>query len=199
MSVPYPNHFSAVTMESLYVLSLTCGKYLVGKSKNVPHTYAYYDAGFGPQWIQTYYPLRIVETRPLTGPDDVRMTTLKLMKEHGIDCVRPYDYGEMRLDDVIERTLRFQMHAPPDACTKCHATGHSHKDCTHEENTSWACQWCISDYPNRYACEQHEKTCRPPKTPLPPPRDWCTRCGRTEHVAARCFEVKHTEGWRLPN
>lgn len=185
-------------MESIYVLALTCGKFLVGKSKNVDHTYAYYDAGFGPKWIQTYYPLRIAEKRPMAGPDDVLKTTLRLMKAHGIDSVRPYDCGEMRLEDDVERTIRFQLHAPPDACIKCHATGHSHKDCVHPENTSWACQWCISDYPNRHACEQHEKTCRPPKPEMPPPSDWCTRCGRTEHVAARCFEVKHAEGWRLP-
>jgi hypothetical protein len=28
----------------------------VGKSQNVAHTYAYYECGFGPKWIQTYNP-----------------------------------------------------------------------------------------------------------------------------------------------
>ena len=66
-------------MEHLYILELTCGKYFVGKSKNVAHTYAYYECGFGPKWIQTYNPIRIVETRPLAGPEDVYKTMLGLM------------------------------------------------------------------------------------------------------------------------
>lgn len=185
-------------MEYLYVLELTCGKWLVGKSKDVEHTYAYYACGFGPQWIRVYNPVRIFETRPITGVDDVLKTTLALMKKHGIDCVRPYDSDGMRLDDDIEQVLRFQLHAPPDSCLKCHATGHQHKDCTQPANTSWACQWCVSDYPNRYSCEQHEKGCRPPPPDTPPAVvDWCTRCGRTEHTANRCYEVKHTEGWKI--
>lgn len=184
-------------MEHLYILELTCGKYLVGKSRDVEHTYAYYACGFGPQWIQTYNPVRILETRPIAGPNDVRVTTMALMKKHGIDAVRPYDCGDMRLSDEVEQPIRFEMHASADSCTNCHATGHDPKDCTQPKNTSWACQWCVSDYPNRYACEQHEKGCRPPKTPLAEPKDWCTRCGRTEHMADRCYEVRHTEGWRI--
>ena len=182
-------------MEYLYVLELTCGKYFVGKSRDVEHTYAYYACGFGPPWIRVYNPVRIVETRPVTSANDVRTTTMALMKKYGVDAVRPYDFGEMRLSDELEQALRFEMHAPADACTKCHATGHGHKDCTQEQNTSWSCQWCVSDYPNRYACEQHEKGCRPPSVDVSPPKDWCTRCGRTEHTADRCYEVKHTEGW----
>jgi hypothetical protein len=101
----------------------------------------------------------------------------------------------MKLDDDEEIAIRFLLHAPPDACVNCHATGHTHEECKHEKNTSWACQWCVSDYPNRHACEQHEKGCRPPAAELPPPKNWCSRCGRTEHTAARCYEVKHAEGW----
>jgi hypothetical protein len=188
---------SADTMETLYILELTCGKWLVGKSKDVDHTYAYYACGFGPEWIRIYNPIRIAEMRPLAGPDDVLKTTLRLMKQYGIDAVRPYDYGSRKLDDEQERTIRFQIFAPPDACLGCHATGHAVADCTHEKNTSWPCQWCVSDYPNRHACEQHEKGCRPPKPEGLPPTNWCSRCGRPEHMASRCFETLHTEGWRL--
>jgi predicted GIY-YIG superfamily endonuclease len=183
-------------MEHLYILELTCGKYFVGKSRNVEHTYAYYECGFGPKWIQTYNPVRIVETRPITGDKDVLNATLALMKTHGLDSVRHYGCGEMRLPDEEERAIRFLMHAPSDACAKCHATGHTVEACTQPENTSWACQWCVSDYPNRYACEQHEKGCRPPKAEVKA-HDWCTRCGRLYHTANRCFEVKHSEGWWL--
>ena len=183
-------------MEHLYILELTCGKYLVGKSKDVNHTYAYYACGFGPQWIQTYNPIRIVETRPLAGPEDVYKTMLGLMMKHGIDCVRPFDCEGMGLGDDNERLIRFQLHAPSDSCVRCHATGHKMDDCTQPLNTSWACQWCVSDYPNRYACEQHEKGCRPPKVAVEV-KDWCERCGRTEHTANRCYEVRHTEGWWL--
>jgi hypothetical protein len=184
-------------MEHLYILELTCGKWLVGQSKNVDHTYTYYDAGFGPRWIRTYAPLRIHESRPLKGPTDVRDTTLMLMKKHGIDAVRWYDFDDMRIPDEEEQAIRFLLHAPPDACVKCHATGHTSDTCTQPQNTNWACQWCVSDYPNRYACEQHEKGCRPPKPEMPHPKDWCMRCGNRGHVAARCYETNHTEGWWL--
>lgn len=184
-------------MEQLYILELTCGKFFVGKSKNVEHTYAYYACGFGPIWIRTYNPLRIIESRPLTGPTDVLDTTLALMKKHGINSVRPYDCDSIKLDDDVEQMIRFKMYAPPDSCGKCHSTGHSQSDCTNPPNTSWACQWCVSDYPNRHACEQHEKICRPPKESVQEAKDWCTRCGRTEHTADRCYEVRHAEGWRL--
>lgn len=189
----------AVTMEHLYILELTCGKFLVGKSKDVEHTYAYYACGFGPQWIRVYNPVRIIETRPLAGPDDVRNTTLGLMKKHGIDAVRPYDCDGMKFEDDEERLIRFQLFAPADSCMRCHATGHKYTECTQPINTSWACQWCVSDYPNRHACEQHEKGCRPPAALAPEPKDWCTRCGRTEHTSNRCYEVRHTEGWKLPD
>ena len=185
-------------MEHLYILELTCGKFLVGKSKDVEHTYAYYACGFGPQWIRVYNPVRIIETRPLAGPEDVRKTTLGLMKKHGIDAVRPYDCDGMKFEDDEERLIRFQLFAPADSCMRCHATGHKYTECTQPINTSWACQWCVSDYPNRHACEQHEKGCRPPAALTPEPKDWCTRCGRTEHTSNRCYEVRHTEGWRLP-
>lgn len=198
MDFAQPQKVDLGKMETLYILELTCGKFLVGKSKDVNHTYAYYACGFGPTWIQTYNPIRIAEVRPLTGPDDVYTTMLALMKKHGIDCVRPFDCEGMTLGDEQERLIRFQLYSPSDACVRCHATGHTYKNCTHEVNTSWACQWCVSDYPNRYACEQHEKGCRPPKEPVPEPKDWCTRCGRTEHTHTRCYEVRHTEGWRLP-
>jgi hypothetical protein len=188
---------TVIIMEHLYILELTCGKWLVGKSKDVQHTYAYYACGFGPQWIQVYNPIRIAETRPVTGPDDVYNTTVALMKKHGIDAVRPFDCETMRLGDEDERLVRFQMYAPPNSCVRCHATGHDYKECTQPVNTSWSCQWCVSDYPNRYACEQHEKGCRPPAAERPEPKDWCTRCGRTEHTKDRCYEVRHTEGWRL--
>jgi len=182
-------------MEQLYILRLTCNKWFIGKSKDVPHTCAYYDCGFGPQWIRTYNVIEVSEVRPLKGEHDVRDTTLKWMKMYGLENVRNVGCDGMKLEDDEEMAIRFMMHAPPDACVKCHATGHTHEDCKHEKNISWACQWCVSDYPNRYACEQHEKGCRPPPPELPPPKNWCSRCGRTEHVAARCFEVKHAEGW----
>ena len=181
-------------MEHIYILQLTCGKYFVGKSRDVEHTYAYYECGFGPKWIQTYNPVRILETHPVKSGTDVLDTTLALMKKHGLDSVRHYGCAEMRIPDYEEQAIRFLMHAPPDACVKCHATGHKAGECTQPENTSWACQWCVSDYPNRYACEQHEKGCRPPKED-PDAKDWCSRCGRLYHTADRCYEVKHAEGW----
>jgi hypothetical protein len=48
-------------MEYLYVLELTCGKYFVGKSRDVEHTYAYYACGFGPPWNHTLCKLDPVE------------------------------------------------------------------------------------------------------------------------------------------
>jgi len=182
-------------MEQLYILELTCGKWLVGKTKDMDHTYTYYEIGFGTQWVRTYAPLRIAEVRALRSPTDVRDTTLALMKTHGINAVRWHDFDDgMRISDEEEQAIRFLLHAPPDSCVKCHAAGHMSDTCTQPQNTAWACQWCVSDYPNRYACEQHERGCRPAKPEMPHPKNWCLRCGRKGHVAARCYETKHTEG-----
>ena len=40
-------------MTTLYILELTCGKWLVGETKDFDHTYTYYEIGFGTQWVRT--------------------------------------------------------------------------------------------------------------------------------------------------
>jgi predicted GIY-YIG superfamily endonuclease len=192
--------------DSLFVLECSSDKWYIASAKDVLHKVTYLECGFGPDWTRTYSPIRIVEQRPITGPTDVLDTTKKYMKTYGIDNVRcesmcyvsTSEYANASvtdtrfLDEEVERTLRFELYALPGSCSKCRGTGHLADACNRPLVTSWNCQYCVSDYPTKGACLEHERKC--PHKPERGVSNSCTRCGRHEHTTDRCYEKKHTTG-----
>jgi predicted GIY-YIG superfamily endonuclease len=177
--------------ESLFVLECSYDKWYIGKAKDVLHQVTYLECGFGPDWTRTYSPIRIVEQKLITSPDDMMTVTKQYMKKYGIDNVRCETMcslvsGEGNahveparfLDPDFERALRFELYATD-----------------RSSSTNWNCQYCVSDYPTRDACRHHEETCQ--YKPAPPPSNSCTRCGRHEHSTDRCYERRHVGGWTI--
>lgn len=126
-------------MESLYILQLVSGKYYVGKSADVTKRFDQHKNGSGSAWTKKYAPIRLVETRPITGPHDENNVTKDLMKKHGMSNVRGGAYAAVDLPAEQEDMIRHELRAAGDNCYKCGKAGHFANRCTRKSSFTGAC------------------------------------------------------------
>jgi cellular nucleic acid-binding protein len=195
-------------METLYVLQLANGKYYVGKTADMTKRFDQHKKGAGSAWTALHKPIRIVETRPLTGSHDETNTTKDLMKKYGIDNVRGGAYTAVDLPGEQEDMIRHEIRASSDTCYKCGKHGHFANRCAEEEEVVWACNYCSREFATESSATSHEHGCKFKRVAAMSSRQKsverksggggaCSRCGRTGHFSPDCYASTHAKGGHL--
>jgi cellular nucleic acid-binding protein len=189
------------TMEYIYTLQLSEGKYYVGKSSDPDARYMQHKNGLGASWTKKYRPVKLLDTKPLTGEHDETNTTKDLMKKYGVDNVCGGAYATISLDDATKSVLEREIRGNTDKCYKCGNSGHFANKCSsspkvevvwkRQEEVVWECEYCPKQFKSRKMCESHEQSCGGQANSA------CYRCGRTSHYANNCFAKSHIDGYGL--
>ena len=111
-------------MISIYTLSLSQGKYYVGKSTNIDIRLGKHLNGGGSHWTKKYPPLKLLELMENSDEEDEDKITLRYMKRYGIDNVRGGSFCRLELSKSDRRTLEKMLKTSGDRCYHCNGLGH---------------------------------------------------------------------------
>ena len=114
---------------TVYVLKLEEGKYYVGKSTDIIERFRAHWRGDGAVWTRRYKPIVIEKMVKHASPFDEDKLTKETMAKYGIDNVRGGAYVEMTLSECQKASLRKEIWAANDLCTRCGSPNHFAKDC----------------------------------------------------------------------
>ena len=160
-------------MVLVYVLSLSNGKYYIGKSQQFEVRLGQHIGGEGTSWTQKYKPKKVVEK--ITGDDgDEDKTTLRYMKKYGIDNVRGGSFCRITLSISDRETLEKMLKTISDMCYYCNKEGHFSSKCPNK---------CRSRLPFSGKSNKNIIT--------------CTRCGRKGHNETNCYAKTDLEGCEI--
>ena len=152
-------------MEYLYTLQLQDGKYYVGKSSDPDSRYLQHKKGSGAAWTKKYKPVKLLDTKVLTGEHDETNLTKDLMKKYGIENVRGGSYTTLELDEATKTVLEREIRGNTDKCFKCGDSGHFAKGCSkkieevEEVEEVWECSYCPKQFKTVQKCQRHEDSC----------------------------------------
>jgi len=155
-------------MEYLYTLQLQDGKYYVGKSSDPDSRYLQHKKGNGASWTKKYKPVKLLDTKVLTGEHDETNLTKDLMKKYGIENVRGGSYTTIELDEATKSVLEREIRGNTDKCFKCGDSGHFAKGCSkkikeveqfEEIEEVWECSYCPKQFKTEQKCQRHEESC----------------------------------------
>jgi predicted GIY-YIG superfamily endonuclease len=170
-------------MEYLYTLQLQDGKYYVGKSSDPDGRYLQHKHGNGATWTKKYKPIKLLDTKPLTGEHDETNLTKDLMKKYGIENVRGGSYTMVELDAATKSVLEREIRGNTDKCFKCGDSGHFAKGCSKKSEKTcykcgdsghysnecsneveeveevWECSYCSKQFKTEQKCQRHEESC----------------------------------------
>lgn len=215
-----------VTMDSkinIYVLELEGGKWYVGKTTNLESRLDAHMSGMGSEWTKLHKPLKM-EHSFIGDKFDEDKTTKQYMEKYGIDNVRGGAYVLPKLTKEQKKLLSLELNMAADKCLKCGKTGHFSKQCkamlstrksipaSGTQNTlcvrcgrkSHSIEDCyakkdIDDYEllppgSEHDCDRcHDTVFRKDGCDCM----LCTRCGRNNHNADKCYAKSHILGNKL--
>lgn len=124
----------------VYVLSLSNGRYYVGKVTNRVKKISDHDWGLSTsKWVSGNSPFCILEVHPYNAPDDEDVQVKRLMLLHGIENVRGGPYSSVDLSDSTVVFLRKELYGPKHpiyvaleevvSCTRCGRKHHDSSRC----------------------------------------------------------------------
>ena len=117
----------------LYVLSLSNGKYYIGKSQQFEVRLGQHIGGGGSSWTKKYKPKKVVETIEGDDGDEDKMT-LRYMKKYGIDNVRGGSFCRITLSVSDRETLEKMLNTIRDMCYHCNKEGHFSSKCPNKDS-----------------------------------------------------------------
>jgi predicted GIY-YIG superfamily endonuclease len=133
---------SYFSMESLYVLQLSGGKYYVGTTRDIKRRVEEHARGDGSEWTRQHKLVKVIETRRLKDEHDENNTTKDLMKKYGVDNVRGGSYSQVQLPSAYRKALEAELRTSTNACFKCGKQGHYANQCEDEEEEEDGCYRC---------------------------------------------------------
>ena len=168
----------------IYVLKLSEGKYYVGKSDNVIARFQSHltGNGNGAEWTKKYPPLLLIECYESKNIFDEDNKTKEYMMKYGFDNVRGGSYSKFELTIEDLNTLKKEFAGSMGLCFNCGRSGHYVSECSLKVS--------------RHA--QSDRDASPP--PLIPAvtqvpvgefasslvREVCKRCGSNTHTNLTC-------------
>lgn len=122
----------------IYVLKLHDDTFYVGRTENVAvRVRAHFD-GDGAAWTKLHRPISVCESFRSDDPLDEDKTTLKYMREHGIDKVRGGSFCRVTLTNSERTTLQQMLRGGADKCFKCGESGHFARECPSQAYEPWS-------------------------------------------------------------
>lgn len=178
---------------NIYVLKLKDGKYYIGKTHNVEKRFEEHLRGEGSAWTRKHEPLSIEQAIPWASPFDEDKITKEYMLKYGISNVRGGSYVTETLSDEQISSLRRELWAATDKCTKCGRGSHFVSDCYANTTVDgdeievlvWICEKCNREFPTKALAEQHEASCwkkQNQRTSVV-----CYTCGKAGHYSTTCY------------
>lgn len=117
-------------MSLVYILECQAGKYYVGSTTQaLQERFLQHSQRSGSAWTGLYPPIRVVDAKAMIHKEDEDSTTVRLMREHGIDNVRGGTYSTVKLPEHQYKTLEDQIAHNKNECFQCHQVGHVANSC----------------------------------------------------------------------
>ena len=117
---------------TIYILQLECGKYYVGKTKNMDIRYRQHMNGNGSFWTKKYKPIKIEREIPNCSNFDEDRYVKEYMSRYGVDNVRGGAYIQEKLDSSTKRFIRNELLMANDMCLYCGEKDHFAKTCPYK-------------------------------------------------------------------
>lgn len=188
----------------VYVLRLAEGKYYVGKAANVLRRCQAHASGNGSEWTKKYQLVDLIECSEEKSQFDEDNKVKELMMKYGFANVRGGAYSKVELTQVEIDLLRRELSGAKDLCFGCGAAGHFVSACPLSKSAK-------QDAPQaKQAVASKAAQSRPLAEPAPPlvtglvsianaltGSTICSRCGRENHTADKCYAKTNTRGESL--
>jgi predicted GIY-YIG superfamily endonuclease len=167
----------------IYWLELEGNRYYVGETDNINSILAWHLKGTR-EYTKKFKPIRIAGFTDKKDMFDELVTTLKLMKVHGINNVRGSVYVQIQLSQAQIDDINEKIWGASGCCHRCGSREHWASDCS-----ALKCSRCGRTTHSESSCFAGAKL---DGTPLP-----CSRCGRSGHSMENCFAKWHVNNTPL--